>query len=136
MRKHLRKHFLTIASALVTFGSISVAAVPVSAATETPVGVLSPRSTSVTHGETGLSKGQSSASTNRIHSSGRYRVHIVVYKGNNLTAKVFRYGSQVHSFKVTKGNNVKYFNGTGDYSVRVYNNSKKNAVVGVDINAV
>lgn len=94
-----------------------------------------PMSTSVTHGETGLSEGQSSASTNRIHSSGRYRVHIVVYHGSNLTVKVFRYGSEVHSFTVSKGNNIKYFNGTGDYSVRVYNNSKKSALVGVDIDA-
>lgn len=131
----MKKHFLIIASALITFGSMCAAAVPVSAAEDTSEETVMTRSTSVTHGESGLAEGQSSASTNRIHSTGRYRIHLVVYRGSNLTVKVFRYGKEVHSFKVSKGNTIKYFNGTGDYSVRVYNNSKKTARVGIDIDA-
>ena len=95
-------------------------------------------STSYTYGESQIYSGVSSASTNRIHATHGYKVHISQASGQRVRFKVFRYGSEVHS-RVAVGpttvpTTVNY-SGFGDYSVRVYNNSRNSLKAGVSISA-
>ena len=91
-------------------------------------------STSYTYGESQIYSGVSSASTNRIHATHGYKVHISQASGQRVRFKVFRYGSEVHS-RVAVGPTTVNYSGFGDYSVRVYNNSRNSLKAGVSISA-
>lgn len=91
-------------------------------------------STSYTYGESQIYSGVSSASTNRIHVTHGYKVHISQASGQRVRFKVFRYGSEVHS-RVAVGPTTVNYSGSGDYSVRVYNNSRNSLKAGVSISA-
>ena len=93
--------------------------------------------TNETYGETALYKGVSSASTNRVHAKKGYKVGVST-RGKKVRVKIFRYGKLVHSYtEKTSGIKMKFrnFSGSGDYSVRVYNNSSKTLTAGVEISA-
>ncbi|WP_289683095.1 hypothetical protein [Lactobacillus intestinalis] len=91
-------------------------------------------STSYTYGESQIYSGVSSASTNRIHATHGYKVHISQASGQRVRFKVFRYGSEVHS-RVAVGPTTVNYSGFVDYSVRVYNNSRNSLKAGVSISA-
>lgn len=86
------------------------------------------------YSETGVYPGVSSASTTRVHANKNYTIHVTQSAHQTVKVSVFRYGKLSHTKYVT-GNRTISYNGSGDYSVRVYNNSRNSLRAGISITA-
>lgn len=80
-----------------------------------------------TWGETGMSPGVSSASTNRVKVKSKMKVVINNYtpKKGSVKVTIFKSGSAWYTYYVSSKSDVT-LKGSGDFSVRIYNNSAKN----------
>lgn len=83
--------------------------------------------TRATWGETGIYQGVSSASTTRVKVKSKMNVVIHNYTSKNGAAKVtiFKSGVAWYTYYVSSHSDVT-LKGSGDFSVRIYNNSAKN----------
>lgn len=101
--------------------------------TMVPTSINEAQAATATYSECQIYKGVSSASTTRIHVTSRYK--ILATPSKKVKISIFRYGKLVRSVYPTKRTTYTY-SGSGDYSVRVYNNTAKTLACGISIQAI